>query len=138
MSRFKSGKSGNPKGRPVGGPDRRREFRELIRDAVPELIEKALELARGGDAASVRLLLDRALPPMKAQAEPAPFVLPKDGSLSDIGRAILASVAVGEMSPDAGKGLLDALAAQSRLLETDDILRRVEALEQRKENNNGG
>ena len=38
MSKYKPGQSGNPKGRPSGGPDRRREFRELIRVKISILI----------------------------------------------------------------------------------------------------
>lgn len=129
MTKYKAGQSGNPKGRPAGKPDRRREFRELIRDAVPELIQKALDLARAGDAAALRLLLDRALPSMKPQAESAPFAMPEGGKLSTTGWAVLASVAAGDLAPDIGKALLDSLAAQSQLVESDELVRRIEALE---------
>lgn len=129
MGKFRAGVSGNPKGRPAGLPDRRREFRDLITKAVPELIERALDLARGGDSAALRLLLDRALPPLKAQAEACPFEFPPDGSLTKVGGLILESIAVGGTPPDTGKAMLEALAAQAKLVEVDELVRRIEMLE---------
>jgi hypothetical protein len=137
MSKYQTGKSGNPKGRPAGLPDRRRKFRELIQDAVPELIAKALELARAGDTAALRLLLDRAVPPIRAEAQVLNFPYSIGSTLSESGRAVLAAVAEGSMSPDSAKSLLEALGVQSRLIESDELVKRIEALEQLKENRSG-
>lgn len=132
MAKFQSGKSGNPRGRPAGRLDRRNEFRDLIRNAVPELIAKALELARGGDTAALRMLLDRAIPPVKAEAQAVVLKFSPEASLADAGREILSEVASGATSPDVAKSLLEALCAQAKIVESDEIVQRIEALERRK------
>lgn len=130
MARYRKGQSGNPAGRPPGVPDRRRELRELIRPHVPELVAQALALAKAGDAAAIRLLLDRALPPLKPTAEAVTYPHPEAGTLADQGRAVLAAVAAGQVPPDIGRHLIEALAAQGRLIELDEIERRLTALEE--------
>ena len=133
VGRWRKGESGNPSGRPPGLPDRRRELRELIRPHVPELVEKALDMARAGDPAALRLLLDRALPPLKPSAEPVAVPLDPSAPLPEQGAAILQAVAAGTVPPDVGKALLEALAAQGRLLELHELARRVAALESARE-----
>lgn len=127
---FRKGVSGNPAGRRPGVPDRRRELRELIRPHVPELIEQARALAKAGDAAAIRLLLDRALPPLKPTSEAVAFDLPADASLADQARAILAAIAAGKLDPVTGRALVDALASVGRLVEVEELTRRIEALEE--------
>ena len=129
MARYRPGQSGNPQGRPRGVPDRRRELRDLVRPHVPELIEQALKLARGGDAAAIRLLLDRALPPLKPTVETVVFPAPASGSLAELGRAVLGAIAAGQMPPDVGRHLIEALSAQGRLVEQSELIARIEALE---------
>lgn len=63
---FKKGKSGNPKGRPAGTGDKRRELRALLEPHASALIEKAVQMALGGDTTALRLCLDRIIPPMRA------------------------------------------------------------------------
>lgn len=63
---FKKGQSGNPKGRPAGTKDKRRELRALLEPHAPALIEKAVQMALKGDTTALRLCLDRLLPPMRA------------------------------------------------------------------------
>ncbi|HVV96495.1 MAG TPA: DUF5681 domain-containing protein [Rhodanobacteraceae bacterium] len=127
--RFQPGKSGNPSGRPKGVPDRRNELRELITPHVPELLEKALAMARDGDVNALRLLLDRSVPPLKQASAARPFDLGDGKELADLGRAILKAVSKGDLTPDIGRELIDALSAQCKLIEVDEIMRRLEAIE---------
>ena len=53
-----------------------------------------------------------------------------DGSLTDRGRAVLASVAAGELGPSAGAALLGAIGTLARLTEIDELTQRITALEQ--------
>ena len=129
MARFRTGESGNPGGRPKGLPDRRRELRDLIREHVPELVAQALALARAGDSAAIRLLLDRALPPLKPTTELVQFPAPEAGTLADMGRSILGAIAAGELPPDVGRVLIEALSAQGRLVEITELEQRVRVLE---------
>ena len=82
------------------------------------------------DAVHARLLLERVIPPMKAIEMAAPLTLP-DGTLTDQGRAVLAAVGAGELAPAQGAQLLAGLGALARIVETDELEKRIRALEER-------
>ena len=92
---------------------------------------KLVEQAKAGDAQSARLLLERVLPPMKAAELPTLIHLP-EGSLTDQGKAVLAATGAGELAPTQAAQLLGGLAALAKLIETDELARRIDALEARK------
>ena len=50
-------------------------------------------------------------------------------SLTDQGRAVLASVAAGELAPGQGAALLGAIGTLARLTEIDELTARITALE---------
>jgi hypothetical protein len=60
--KFQPGKSGNPNGRPKGNCSRQQIFESLVLPHREELLDKAIELALGGNEAMLRLLLERILP----------------------------------------------------------------------------
>jgi hypothetical protein len=64
---FRPGKSGNPRGRPPGIVDRRMVLRSQLENAAPELLARAIEMARQGDPHMMRLLLSRLLPAPRAE-----------------------------------------------------------------------
>jgi hypothetical protein len=126
---FQPGRSGNPLGRPRGLPDKRNALRDLITPHVPTLLKKAIAMAKGGDVNAMRLLLDRSVPPLKQQSQALPFELGDGKELAELGRAILKAVSQGNLTPDSGRELIDALSAQCKLIEVDEIMRRLEAME---------
>ena len=126
--KFKKGKSGNPKGRPKGIPDKRAALRELLEPHAEELVKKALERALDGDNAALKLCLDRSIAPFRPRSEPAPFTAAK-GSLTDQGQAIIDAIAAGELAPDEAASILQALAAQARITEIDELEKRITVLE---------
>ena len=126
---WKPGQSGNPKGRPAGSGEVAK-LRAAIADRVPELLSKLMAQALEGDTAAARLLLERAIAPLKAAEQPQALTLP-DGSLTDQGRAVLASVAAGELAPGQGAALLGAIGTLARVAEVDELAARVAALEQK-------
>lgn len=126
---WRKGQSGNPKGRPPGRPDRRHLLRELIAPHARELIDKALELARAGDVGALRLLLERAVPPLRPVAEPVKFNLPA-GDLPTAARAVLQAAADGELAPGQAREFLAALADLGRLIELHDLEQRITRLEE--------
>ena len=83
-----------------------------------------------GDTAAARLLLERAIAPLKAAEQPQALTLP-DGTLTDQGRAVLASVAAGELAPGQGAALLGAIGTLARVAEVDELAARVAVLEQK-------
>jgi len=124
---WKPGQSGNPAGRPRGS-GKVGAMREAIAEAVPELLQTLLQRALEGDVGAARLLLERAIPPLKAQELPQALALP-DGTLTEQGRALLQAVANGELAPGQGAALIAALGQLARVAEIDELTRRLEALE---------
>ena len=125
---WKPGQSGNPKGRPAGTGEVAK-LRAAIADRVPELLSKLMAQALEGDTAAARLLLERAIAPLKATEQPQALTLP-DGTLTDQGRAVLASVASGELAPGQGAALLGAIGTLARVAEVDELAARITFLEQ--------
>ena len=52
-----------------------------------------------------------------------------NASLSNQGRAVVACVAAGELPVGQGAALLSAIGSLARVVEVDELVRRVEALE---------
>lgn len=126
---FQPGESGNPAGRPPGIRDKRTALRELLEPHAADLVAKAVEMALAGDGTALRICIDRLIPLIKARDEPV-AVPALAGSLSERGHAVLDAVARAELTPDQAATMLQALAAQARIVEVDEIERRVAALEQ--------
>ena len=125
--RWKPGESGNPKGR-TPGTGEVAAIRAAIADRVPELLAAMMTRALDGDTGAARLLLERAIAPLKAAEQPQAMNL-SDGTLTDQGRAVLASVAAGELAPGQGAALLGAIGTLARVTELDELAARITKLE---------
>ena len=88
------------------------------------MMTKALE----GDVGAARLLLERAVAPLKAAEQAETITLP-EGSLTDQGRAVLRAVAAGELAPGQGAALLGAIGTLARVTEIDELEARLTKLE---------
>lgn len=126
---WKPGQSGNPKGRPPGTGEVAK-LRAAIAGNVPAILQSLTTAALAGDVQAARLLLERALPPIKPVEATQAMSLP-DGTLTDQGRAVLASVAAGELAPGQGAQLLTAIGTMARVTEIDELAARVAALEEK-------
>jgi hypothetical protein len=73
-------------------------------------------------------LLDKCLPNLRPVDVPAAFPLTGE-TLAENGRAVLEATSKGELAPSEASTLLSALVAQGRLVETDELERRIEQLE---------
>lgn len=73
------------------------------------------------------MLLDRITPILKSQA--LPITLPPQNSLTEQGEAVIKATMSGQIPPDIGSQLLTALSHQLKIVEIDDLTKRVEALE---------
>src|ERR1700712_2873252 len=72
---FKPGRSGNPAGKTKGSRNATTRAMEALLDGESEaLTRKAIDLAKDGDMAALRLCLDRILPPRKDR--PVSIALP--------------------------------------------------------------
>ena len=129
---WKPGQSGNPKGRPAGTGEVGK-LRAAIAKRVPDLLDAMLAKALDGDVGAARLLLERAIAPLKAIEQTQALALP-DGTLTAQGRAVLRSVADGVLAPSQGAALLGAIGTLARVTEIDELESRIAALE--KQNGN--
>ena len=120
------------KGRPAGSRNRASLAVEDLLDGQAQAItQKAIEKALEGDSVALRLCLERLCPPRKAR--PVAISLPKVKTPADCSKAstgILEAVAGGDITPDEGQALAGLLETHRRTLETEDLERRISALEQ--------
>lgn len=126
--KFKKGQSGNPAGKPRGAKDKRTEFRELLKPHEPAVVQKLISLAKDGDTAAMRLVLERISPQMRATDNPIRIEL-AGTTLTEKAQEVVRSIAEGQITPEQGGKLLDALSACARIQELDEMARRIAALE---------
>ena len=125
---FKKGRSGNPAGRPKGIADKRVALRAMLEPHAEALVTKLVDLATNGDVAALRICIDRLIPPMKARDMPVQLgTMPE--TLADQGRTVLSAVGDGRLTPEQGSTLMQAISSQARIVEVDELERRVAALE---------
>ncbi|MCF7994712.1 MAG: hypothetical protein K9L88_07720 [Chromatiaceae bacterium] len=91
--------TGRPRGRPKGSiSKRRREIRDLIELAAPELVEKLIEQAREGDTQAAVALLDRTAPRIKPVGQT--YQIDLSGGQAEVIGNLLEAVGRGDMPPD--------------------------------------
>lgn len=91
------------------------------------LVAKAVALALDGDVSALRLCIDRLMPPLRPQREPVRIAT--NGSLDEKAGQIFEAAVSGTISADIAAELVGLLTAQARILETADLLQRLEDLE---------
>jgi hypothetical protein len=118
---------GNP-GRPKGSRNKATLAMEALLDGEHDaLTRKAIDLAKAGDIAALRLCLERLLPPRKDR--PVAFEFPQIDSVEAMA-AIAAAVADGELTPMEAAELSKVVDAYTRTVETTDLAARLVRLEQ--------
>jgi len=130
MARFEKGNKASP-GRPRGVPDKRTQFRELFKPHAPELIKVAVDMALSGDAAALRLCLDRIAPTLKPTTEQAPTQLPTKGSLTDQAAELYRQTAAGKIDLDTAVGLMRILTGRIKIDELTTLEERLTELEKK-------
>lgn len=126
VKKFQPGQSGNPAGRPRDKTPATK-LRKSIAEDMPDSIKALITQAKAGDVAAAKVLLDRVCPSLKPQA--LPISLPANGTLTEQGGEIIKATMAGQIPPDISSQLITALAAQSKIIETDELTKRIEALE---------
>ncbi len=129
---FKPGQSGNPTGRKPGQTPGAK-IRQAIEKRKDEILQAVIEAAIAGDMQACKMLLDRITPPLKpvaAQIALPALPLPEGAGLSEQGAEIIRATLAGQIPADIGAQLITALTAQAKIIEIDDLSRRISALEQ--------
>ena len=129
-TRFRPGQSGNPNGRPPGSGIAA-AARAIIAEAVPEILGKLIDQAKAGDVPASRILLERTVPTLKPLEESAQVQI-SVGTLTEMGSSIVHAMAVGTLTPGQAASMLAALGSLSKIQESDELERRIAALEARK------
>ncbi|WP_162622912.1 DUF5681 domain-containing protein [Salinisphaera orenii] len=121
---FTGGASGNPSGRPPGS-GHAAKLRRAISEDMDAIISVLVKQAKDGDTGAAKLLLDRAIPAIKPQAQVVTVPgLDADG-VSDRARAALDAAGRGELPPDTAAQLVQAVGSLARVVEIDDIEKRL-------------
>jgi hypothetical protein len=130
---FHKGQSGNPKGRPAGARNRRTiALEEMLEGEIEAITRTAIDAAKNGDMAAIRLIMDRVLPP--ARCRPISIDLPAitdAASISSAQAEILRAVSTGDLLLDEAEALSALLEARRRSLEAADLEERIKQLEAR-------
>ena len=129
-TKFKPGQTGNPNGRPKDKTPATL-LRKSIAEAMPEIISTLIEQAKNGDTAAAKVLLDRCCPSLKPQAQP--ICLPVNGTLAEQGGEVIKATLSGQIPPDIGSQLITALAAQSKIIEQQEVIERLQRIEKQLE-----
>ncbi len=132
--KWKPGQSGNPAGKKPGTRHRITVLAEKLLDKDAEdVVKKCLELAKAGDSAAIKLIMDRILPPRKDR--PVTIILPLIESLADASKAmgsVSNAVAAGEITPSEGQVLSAIIENYRKIIETTELEKRITDLEKRK------
>lgn len=118
------------KGGRTPGPSRAERLAEAIEPHIPDIIAKAIELAKLGDPQAQKLILERYAPIAKQDAERVIV----DGfatapTLELKAQAVMVAVASGQVTAEAGERLLRTLDAYARVVVADDHEKRLQAIE---------
>lgn len=128
---FAKGESGNPLGRPQGARNQTTLALEALLDGEAEKItRKVIELALAGDTTTLRLCLDRLLPPRRER--PVQFNLPPLQSAADAPgavAAIAAATAAGEITPGEAAEFTKLVDTFVRAIEVYETARRLRSAE---------
>jgi Family of unknown function (DUF5681) len=129
---WKPGQSGNPAGKPKGTRHRATLIAEQFIDNSGELlVKKCVEMALGGDAAAMRLVMERLCPPRRER--PVSLAMPSIRSAADLiaaAAALADAAAAGEITPGEAASLSTLVANTAKAVETFELAERLTRLEE--------
>lgn len=130
--RFQKGVSGNPAGRRKGIPNKvSRKVIERIAEHGNELLDVVVAKALDGDAAALKLCLERLCPPQKELPLPS-IKLPEIAGPEDLPKAteaLMQAAASGSMTPSALAAMTAVVRAHVEAVQTADLAERIRKLE---------
>ena len=124
--KFRKGVSGNPLGRPKQGST---ILRESLKEHGAAVAQTVVEQALAGDMAACKMILDRLVPPLKPTTQSVRIDLPSDAGIAGTAKAFVDAAATGRIPSDVAAQMVTALGAVAKIVEVDELTRRIEALE---------
>ena len=105
-------------------------YRAMLEPHAEGLIQQVVDLAKSGDMAALKLCLDRLCAPLR----PTDRLISIEGledctGLAAKGELILDHVAMGKVSPVEASNLMRAISSQARIIEVDELEKRITELE---------
>jgi len=92
------------------------------------LVEKSVELALNGDTQALKLCLERLIPPIRSAEMPVQAEIAGE-TLADQARSVVNLAGSGEHTLREVTGLMQAVATMARVIDVDELERRIAALE---------
>jgi hypothetical protein len=119
-----------PSGRvmPKGVRDKRTQLRALLAPHTQAPVNKTVELAKSGDTTTLRLGLERIMASIRAQDEPV-CIDPPGTTRTEKAQTLVDASLTGQITPSEAATLLQALATQARVIESEELALRLAALE---------
>jgi len=121
------------RGRPRGSRNRATlVLQEMLGQHAEALVKKCVVMALQGDTTALRLCMERLLPP--AKHSPVQFKLPPIATAAQLAHAhatILEALSRGQVTPAEAETINNLLETRRRVMETQQLEARLDALEQR-------
>lgn len=129
-----SGRTNRPPGRPKGSRNKRTlAIEALFEGEAEDIARMAIQLAKGGDPTSIKMILDRLAPARKGTPIELPS-FPRVSSIKDVPSAhayLIRAVAEGHITPDESSAVAATLDRYCASVETVDLEKRLADLEAR-------
>lgn len=125
---WKPGQSGNPTGKKPG-TGKVDKLRAALAKDLPEVLDALVAKAKEGDTGAIKLILERTVPALRPVDMTTALNLPAASGLADQGRAVLAALASGQLPVNQAAGILQGLGNLAKLVELDELEKRIAALE---------
>lgn len=129
---FKPGQSGNPAGRKPGQTPGA-QIRKAIEENKELILKAVINAAITGDMMACKMLLDRITPTFKPVAAQIELPIADGAGLTEQGATVIRAALSGHIPPDIGSQLITALSNQAKIIEIDELTKRVEVLENERE-----
>ena len=115
---FKKGESWNPKGRVPGVPNKMTAHRPKLYAALPGVLDALIQNAMAGDVPSIKLLLERTIPPIKHIHQPTALPITETTPDAEAADLLYQAAIEGEIDPEAAAAWISLIGAR-RQLESD-------------------
>ena len=105
-------------------------MRDRLAQDLDQIVVVLCNQALAGDPQSIRILLDRVLPSLRPVELPTPLELPGN-DLAEQAQAVVRAVAAGDIAPGQAMQIITAMGGVAKILETTELVKRIEALEEK-------